>query len=134
MLKLYENFQIFHFQKKLVSAETIHESTVYDGFIRQNAGKLAIWPWLICQYSNNTFVDLPSSVVDFSQFNKYLIKWSAPSSLITKDILNQCETPYGVRFISWYPAQYLYLFLVLNNVLCSWNNEYASLPKMYLIT
>ena len=27
------------------------------------AGKLAIRPWLVCQYNENTLVDLPSSVV-----------------------------------------------------------------------
>ena len=31
-------------------------------FEAMKAGKLAIWPWLSCQYNKNTLVDLPSSV------------------------------------------------------------------------
>ena len=27
------------------------------------AGKLAIWPWLICQYNKNTLMDLPKLVI-----------------------------------------------------------------------
>ena len=26
--------------------------------------KLAIWPWLVCQYNENTLMDLPSSIVN----------------------------------------------------------------------
>ena len=33
-----------------------------NDFEAMKAGKLAIWPWLICQYNKNTLVDLPSSV------------------------------------------------------------------------
>ena len=36
--------------------------TVKD-FEAMKAGKLAIWPWLICSYKENMLVDLPSSVV-----------------------------------------------------------------------
>ena len=38
---------------------------VHDGFIdfeAMKAGKLAIWPWLSCQYNENTLMDLLSSV------------------------------------------------------------------------
>ena len=31
-------------------------------FEAMKAGKLPIWPWLSCQYNENTLVDLPSSV------------------------------------------------------------------------
>ena len=32
-------------------------------FEAMKAGKLAIWPWMICLYNENTLVDLPSSVM-----------------------------------------------------------------------
>ena len=32
-------------------------------FEAMKAGKSAIWPWLSCQYNENTLVDLPSSVL-----------------------------------------------------------------------
>ena len=31
------------------------------------AGKLAIWPWLLCQYNENTLVDLLSSVFEIQK-------------------------------------------------------------------
>jgi hypothetical protein len=34
------------------------------------AGKLAIWPWLVCQYNENTLVDLPSSVSVFKNLKR----------------------------------------------------------------
>ena len=33
-----------------------------NDFEAMKAGKLAIRPWLICEYNENTLVDLPSSV------------------------------------------------------------------------
>ena len=39
---------------------TVHRSKYFEGM---KAGMLAIWPRLSCQYSENTLMDLPSSVV-----------------------------------------------------------------------
>ena len=33
------------------------------------AGKLAICPWLICQYTENMLMDLPSSVISGKTYN-----------------------------------------------------------------
>jgi hypothetical protein len=38
------------------------------------AGKLAIWPWLICQYNENTSVDLPKKMAKTDETFNVLLK------------------------------------------------------------
>ena len=61
---------IYFFNTSKCAANYIISFEAYDDrskdFEAMKAGKLAIRPWLICQYNENTLVDLPSSVAWFA--------------------------------------------------------------------
>ena len=64
----FQNYHVPFFNTSECATNYVISFEVYDSFIGlkifevMKAGKLAVWPWLVGRYNENTLLDLPSPV------------------------------------------------------------------------